>query len=204
MKVFQKFVQLWQVETYEPLPRRNEVDLIVSISYTTLPKRLTDATKANLELALKYVKVYPQARLAFSSCSYTFPGADKVEHILQMRMCAEAKVKPIVAKPMVNTVDEAMNIRAILNEKGIHPKCILIVTGELHSRSARYVWEKVFPGARIFIRCTPCDFEVQPDHPVLDQRVIWKWVRSNVLRQVALRCLPLSYVRKIKHKPAPC
>ncbi len=200
------FVRFWKTEDGEyggGSPVMDKVDVIVPISYTTLRDRLTDGTKANIERAIEYrINWHPNASIAFSSCSYPFKGAEQVEDKLRAGMCRKEGIEPIIAEPMVNTVDEAMNIRDALNTQGIHPKCILIVTGELHSRSARYIWKKIFPEAQILITCIPHELEIQPDHIVLDQRVMWKWVLSNIKREIALRIIPLSWLRKIKHKPA--
>lgn len=197
------FVRYWKKESGEEM-EDTRADLIVPISYTTLQNRLTDATCANVELVLKLRKSwYPDARIAFSSCSYPFPGAELVEDRLRTEMCRKAGVEPIVAAPMVNTVDEAMNIReAMMKHKGLYPQSILIVTGELHSPSAKYIWQELFPKARILIRCISYKLEIQPDHLVLDQRTMGKWILSNIKREVALRVLPLSVIRKIQHKAA--
>lgn len=204
MSLLSTFVRYWKSENKSQDILRSDVDLIVPISYTTLRDGLTEATKRNMEIAIseKIERSSSSIRLAFSSCSYPFKGAEIVEDKLRSEMCRQVVIYPILARPMVNTVDEAFNVRDALNERGLKPKCILIITGELHSRSARYVWKKLFPEARILIRCIPYSLEIQPDHIVLDQRQMGKWVLSNVKREIALRLLPLSFVRKFQHKPA--
>lgn len=180
------------------------VEAIVPISFVTGKESLTYATLGNMRGAVKFSKMFPDARVAWSSCSYPFPGAEEVENAYRVKMLKNERprMEPIIAGPMINSVDEAMKIKEKLAERGISPKCILLVTGELHSRSARYIWKKVFPGTRILVSCIPYTLEIQPDHPVKDQRVMWKWVLSNILRQAALRVLPLDMVRKIQHKAA--
>jgi len=197
------FVKYWKTENTKEEIRSADVELIVPISFTTLRNKLTFGTLVNVTTAVMYkVRFFPDARIAFSSCSYPFNGAEHVEDELRTDICQNAGIKPIIAEPMVNTVDEAMNIREALNSKGINPKCILIVTGELHSPSARYIWKKLFPDAKILISCIPHHMEIQPNHLVLDQRTMLKWVVSNIKREIALRLLPLSFVRKIQHKAA--
>lgn len=203
-KLFDLFVSIWKTENTGDEIRAANVDLIVPISYTTLRSELTDATIANVKRAIKYcLEDFPNsACVAFSSCSYLFQDAARVEDGFRNGLCHDAGIEPIVAKSMINTVDEAMNIRDALDARGIRPKCLLIVTGELHSPSARYIWEKLFPEARVLIACIPCELEIQPNHLVLDQRKMWKWVLSNIKREVALRILPFPIIRKIQHKAA--
>lgn len=195
------FVRIWKTENTLEQIGSAPIDLIVPLSFTSLPGTLTIGTGMSLERALGYhINYFPSASVAFSSCSYVFPGAEKVEDALRTETCRQAGIEPIVAKSMVSTVDEAVNIQEALDARGIHPKCILIVTGELHSRSARYIWQKLFPGSQILITCISYQLEIQPNHPVLDQRQMWRWVLSNIKREIALRCLPLGWIRKMQHK----
>ena len=116
---------------------------------------------------------------------------------------------------MGNTIDEAYKIKLTLDTVGIHPKGIMICTGELHGPSAKLVYRMFFPESRIFISTVSYRLEIQPDHPVLDQRTMNRWILSNVKRQAALRACygiwkinrPLGLkclhvLRKIKHKAA--
>ena len=197
-------VKHWKTEDPFSEIRKANVDLIVPVSYTTLRDRLAIATEMNLKMALRYhVTVFRRKpKFAFSSCSYPFSGAEMVEDRLKTGFCNRMDVVPIQAKPMMNTVDEAMRIKETLEKRNFNPHCILLVTGVLHSPSARYIWEKLFPDARILISCTPREYEVQPDHMVFNQRKMWKWVLSNIKREIALRILPLSFVRTIRHTAA--
>jgi hypothetical protein len=196
-------VDYWKTEDAMDDIRAAEVGLIVPTSYTTLRTELTEATRCNLRRAIEFqIQYFPSARIAFSSCSYPFHGAEDVENELRTEICRSAGIEPIIAEPMVNSVDEALSISDELCIRETTPRCILLVTGELHSPSVRYIWSKLFPYSRILIACIPYQFEVQPDHLVLDQRKMWKWVLSNIKREIALRVLPLNWVRKIQHKRA--
>jgi hypothetical protein len=176
-------------------------DVVVPISYTTRVEELTNCTKENLKVAVSFSRLY-LIKLAFSSCSYVFPGSEIVENTYKKQFCLDNGINPIIARPMVNTVDEAFQIKDELDRRGIKPKNIILVTGELHSWSAHYVWKRVFPESRIFVKCNSCYKEVQEDHPVLASRTLARWTISNLLREAALMFLPLKYVRTVKHKAA--
>lgn len=196
------FIRLWKKENIEEEIKTANISLIVPISFTTLRSKLVNGTRVNMEKAIQYqIEWFPNAVVAFSSCSYLFDGSEIVENSFRAEMCQKAGIEPIIAKSMINTVDEAMSIRDALNIRRIYPKCILLVTGELHSRSVYYIWRKLFPDAYILITCIPHKLEIQPDHLVLSQRKTWTWIRDNIARQIALRILPLSWIRKIRHKP---
>ncbi len=200
MKIFQIFVKFWKVETFDKSQiSEDAIGMIVPISFTTLRDRLVNGTEANDKSAIALHKSFPNAKFAFSCCSYIFPGADKVEERLRLQQFETAGIRPIVADSILNTVDEALQIKEKLDSLNIHPKGIIVITGELHSRSTAYIWKKVFPETKIWIHCTPYTLEVQPDHLVKSQRKMWTWVRDNIVRQIALHLLPLNFVRKIKH-----
>ena len=200
-KIKQWFVELWSIG--RSIGKNESVDVIVPISYTTGRDSLVNATLCNLSVALSQQKRFSKAILAFSNCAYPFENAAKIEsglkHVI-IRIHGQGEV--IEALPMNNSVEEAENIKLRLQEINLFPSSILIVTGEMHSRSALYIWRKTFPNSKIHIVTIPLICEVQSDHPVLAQRSAWKWIISNILRQVALRVLPLDIVRKIQHQPA--
>ncbi len=197
------FVNWWKIEHDQQTILDAGIDLIVPISYTMLRLRPTAATQANLAQAIDFKRHFPQARVAFSSCSYPFPGADRIEDNFRMAELRMRNIEPIIASPMINSIGEARNIRKKLIKQSIMPKAILLTTGELHSRSAFYIWKKIFPEARIYISCISHRLEVQPDALVLNQQTMPRWVMANVSRQIALQTLPLHLVAKIHHKTLP-
>ncbi|MEK7645213.1 MAG: hypothetical protein AAB391_02755 [Patescibacteria group bacterium] len=199
-------VDLWKVES---LPGDHlgspDLRLVISTSYVTRRDRLTDATQETLRVGLEYLKRFPQAWLAFSPCRYPFPGAEEVELVLRVAQISDG-CKYFSAGSMDNTVQEAQQIRAALDSRasvaGIRkgsPYSILVVTGEMHSRSARLIWEHYFPEATVFICCIPHHFEYQPDHPVDMQRGPWKWAFANLARHFLLLTIGVERTGKFKH-----
>ena len=195
--VLQKLVDWWKLADLPETISRRLVGLIVPISYTTKRDQLTEATKENLATASRWLKKHPSARLAFSNCAYTFPGAARVEQRLKLDYLKRLgnKVEFLLAGDMNNSVEEALQIRSACDKEGSSPRRILIITGEMHSRSARLIWRWVFPEAEILVSCTSYRCEAQSDHPVRVQRSCWKWFAANVARQVLLRVLGLKLAR---------
>ena len=179
-----------------------DVDLIVPVSYTTTPSRLTRATEANLRLAMFLFEHFSGARMAMSNCSYPFAGAEVREMDLKREITLGDKPVPVIwAAPMRNSVEEAEAIKIALARcsKRYWPKHILVVTGEMHARSARIIWREVFPDAKIAIRCTPYHYEYQSDHCVKVQRSGWAWLGANLARHILLRLVGLR-IRSLQHR----
>ena len=201
-------VSLWKKECPFPSGVLPGPDLIVSTSFVTGKEALTNGTRKALEIAIELgTKYNHRPILAMSHCSYPFPGAEKVEERLRQDVVDQAdrqvghKIfsRVIHADPMVSTVNEALNVEKALDALGIRPSTIIVVTGECHSRSALYIWKKVFPHADVYLELIDFCYETQPDHPVHDQRSPWKWFIMNILRQCALRVFPLHALAKVQH-----
>jgi uncharacterized SAM-binding protein YcdF (DUF218 family) len=164
--LLQLFAFLWRSiddihyssDNAEVLEKLKGVDVIVPLSYTTGRRQLMDATELNLLEALQYKKICPDAQIAFSSCSYPFEGAAYIEHRLKVKILIESRVDFISGEDMINSVDEAEKIKEALLKEGVSPRRILLVTGELHTRSARYIWSKLFPEAEILVAYIPYPF----------------------------------------------
>jgi hypothetical protein len=181
----------------------SNIDLIAPLSYATCRACLAHATLYNALGAVEWASSFPDAKVALSPCSYPFEGAAEVEIAFRKKIFLRHGIEPIIAEPMVNSIDEAEKIRDKLQSLAIKPKNILLLTGEMHSRAARIIWCKTFPDAYVFVRCeTPCELEVQDDHPTPDQQRMGTWMRQSVKRYVAVRTLPLSLLRKIRHRAA--
>ena len=200
--MLQIFVQLWRSENSLNEVGESPVDLIVPICYAMSgPNRLGVATRLNFEKALQFLTVFPKASLAFGNCSYIFPGSEKVESELKRKMFPALSYMDVVEVTLRNSVEEAENVRTVMGDKGIEPRCILVVTGELHSRSARFIWQRVFPYATILIHCIACSNEVEMDHLIRVQRTIPRWICANLARHFLLRTVGLS-IRNLHHRIA--
>lgn len=195
-------VSWWRKEN--PI-KEGTAEIVVAISYCTGKDRLMEATKANLANAINFCTRHHHAHLCFSrGCSYPFNGAEDVEWSLKIETIPPYMHRPVVGGPMVNTVDEAFNIRDELRAKGLISSIrrILICTGPVHARSAYLIYRELFPGSVVYLQLCAQGDETQPDHSVRSQRSPWVWFISNIARHVALLVLPLKVVRKIKRKSA--
>lgn len=217
---FERFVRWWRVpeEDVWSICRYHKVDLIVAVSYTTTKNRLVEATEMNLDRARKLKENFPDALLLFCSCEsngYPFYGAGCIENNHKIAYLRKYNIEPLVAPNMANTIDEAQKQKALLDIKNLHPNCMVICTGELHGPSSLLVWKMLSPETEVLVSTIPAEFEIQPDHPVEDQRTMGRWIWSNIKRQAALRVVyliwlfnrklglkALGFLGKIKHKPA--
>ena len=189
------FLKLWGDEN--PQSDVRDIDLIVPISYTTKRDELVDATKENLLRAVAYKKIFPTATVVVSNCAYTFPGAELAEEKFKRQILEKESIEFVSAAAMNNSVQEAEQIRKALD---FEPRRILIVTGQMHARSARLIWGKIFPAADIVVRCIDYKSEWQKDHPVRVQRNAYVWAFANVARHILIRTFGLSFVARLHHR----
>lgn len=168
------------------------VDLIVPISYSILPHGLTQATRINLDAAIDLREQFPNAFVALSNCAYTFPGAAEKEKNLRDEILRKRGIytRYVWAEDMNNSVQEAKRIKEAMEMLvpmfAPDPRCIVIVTCQMHSRSAKYIWRHVFPRAEILCYTNNWIHEAEPDQPVKIQRSHWLWFFGNIARQMAL------------------
>lgn len=196
------FIKIWGVDT--PLIADFKPDIIAPLSYAVKKNSLTNGTREILKTAIKYWQKFPSALLVFASSAHSFPSSDKVEEKFKLEILDQMGVpreSVLYCGPIVNTVTEAEAICRTLQKAGEHPKNILLVTGILHSRGAKYIWEKTlrkyFPGTILKIAVIHFEYEYQKDHPLFFQRGPLRWIFANIGRQLALRLLGLKFVRKI-------
>ncbi len=161
----------------------HDIDLIVPLSYATLASRLTNGSRRSLLKALQYKKRFPQATLVFSNPNHSgFDECDVREYELKKQLLDG--VSHICAKTCSNSIQEAEAVRAAVQQ--ISPRRILVICGEVHSRSARIIWREIFPEATILIRCVPYACEYQEDHPFWIERQAMRWFFASLVRQVLL------------------
>lgn len=179
-------------------------DCIVALSYTVKRDALVNGTREILLGAIEHWKKFPSAYIAFANSAHCFPGSDKVEEKFKFQLIDKAQVpRSLVFScgPAINTVTEAEAICKGLQSAKQYPKNILIVTGPLHSRAVRFVWEKIAPqyfkGVCISIAAIAPEYEYQKDHPLMFQRGLGRWIFANIIRQVILRIFGLRIARKI-------
>lgn len=189
--ILDKLVSYWTDEDWLDAFRLNTRtdNIIVPLTYTILPTGLTDATREILFEAIRMGKIFPVAKMAMVNCGYTFTGAAAKEKKFKLEVLRLVGLKNEViwAEDANNSEEEAKRIKEALEKLGIQPRRILIVTGMIHSRRAKFIWRKEFPEAEIFCRCVSWRWETQCNHPNPIQRVQWIWYLANVAVYVAIR-----------------
>ncbi len=175
------------------LPEALVPDVIVPISYMTGRHELVKATKEHFVDALKLaISINDPSRICVVHCCcyYAFNGSEEVEQRLKNRIsdliCRDKDIRILEGEPMVNSVIEAMNIRKVLQCEKIEPKNMLIITSQAHARSAYYIYSRLFPNTRVFLKLFRFENEYQADHLVFDQRTPWRWITMNIFRHSIL------------------
>src|SRR3989344_2980785 len=183
-------LKIWKVDDKDQCVNS---DVIVALSYAVKKDSLTDGTRETLKTAIEYVKRFPSALLVFANSSHCFLGSEKTEERFKLEMTYQAEIprsSVISCGPIINTVTEAEAICRTLQRLEKQPKNILIITGTMHSRGARYIWSKMlkkyFPGAKLSVAVIPFEYEYQNDHPLVFQRGPIRWIFANIGRQLAL------------------
>lgn len=200
MRLPKFLLNLWINENRYLITANDYFDLIVPISYSTGREKLVIATEAIARRAADLAKMYPKAAVVVSNCEYTFPGAEEVEWKFKQKVFAGYDVKARRAGNMNNSVQEAQAIAKYIAEYNLNAARILIVTGEMHSRSARWIWQRAMPCSKIVVTCVSNELEWQKDHPVLVQRTAWKWFLANVARQILLQVFGLDRIGRLHHR----
>lgn len=197
-----KFVAIWKSENSTKEINEALVDLVVPICYAMSGKdSLSLATKWDFIFATRVLLHLPNATLAFGNWPYAFPNAEYDESRLKRDLTPSSFHGRVLEVTLRNSVDEAERIRDASLKIGFNPKCILIITGELHSRSARLIWQKVFPNARILITCINYRLEFEKGHVIRVQQALWKWLIVTLGRHLLLRTFGLS-IRILRHRVA--
>jgi hypothetical protein len=197
-------IEKWKVENSFEEICRAKIDIIVPICYAVLGKdRLASATELNFKQALNFLEMKPEAHLAFGNCTYFSEGEKEIEARLKREIFPElSSLKDFIEVSLENSINEAKRIRQALIDKGMAmPKCILIITGEIHSRRARRIWRKVFPGTKILVACISYYNETSKDYPIKDQQTTWRWLGVGVAAHL-ISYLPhgISFLENLHHK----
>ena len=191
---------MWKIEDNASLVENRLFDLIVPISYSTRRDKLVTATEEIVRRAAELAQGHPEAVVVLSTCGYTFRGAEEIEWTYKQNLFEQYGITARRAGSMNNSVQEADAVAKYVALHRLHSKRILIVTGEMHSRSARWIWRQVMPDSKISTVCISSRYEWQPDHPVLVQRGPWRWFAANIARQILLRILGLDRTGRLHHR----
>ena len=173
-KILNWLVWAWTLHGHD-LPLGMIPRVIVAISYVTGRNRLMKATEQHFSFALDFAADMDDSGrtcVAHSCCWYSFYGADQVERRFKKGLiytiCAGKAVQVVEGSPMINTVVEAQNIKKALADAGIRPATMLVVTSQAHSRSAYWIYSRLFPRTEIYLKIFPFENEYQDYQPIPD------------------------------------
>lgn len=188
-----QLVSFWHVSDSEEEIIQANPDVIVAICYGTFRHRLTKATEKNLIRALEWGRRFPEAIILYGNCPYVFTGAVVVEEKFKRQIIERERPQNRIVRfgDLKNSFGEGFQGRAKFRELGIHPRSILLVTGEMHSRDARYIWRKLNPEARVSVYTIPYQLEAERNHPVKAQQTHWGWARAVPKRRALALTHPI-------------
>ncbi len=186
-------VRLWQVDDV-----LCQEDAVAAVSYGLRPDRtLTSGTKAIDELATGIFAWSRASVLAYGVNTHT------VDPNAEMKLRAKdfgslPSGSTLCVGTVESTIEEAERIAAELRAKGYRPRSLVVVTGACHSRTARWVWKKVFPKTQVFVRSISLYEEVDPENPMVFLRNGWTWFGVNIARHLVFRLLGYRIARALK------
>lgn len=202
------FCKWWSVRNTLP----PNIDLICLVSFGATGDDLSNGLKKVVKEGVRLQGIYPDARVVFGE--FTKNPITGIETALKLVSFPKA----LVAGQVISTIEEAEKWRAVCGN--FKPQNgIVIVTDEMHSRSARRVSNRVWNGwwfARlwkriasqpiipVFVATFPTRDGIDAANPMVALRNQKLWVRNNVLREAFLVFVPFGYsiMKKLNiHQP---
>ncbi len=191
------FVRFWRVDDGPQV-----ADVVAAVSYGLRPDRtLTSGTEAINKLAIRAFNWSRARTLVYGVNTHT------VDPVVEMRLRAEdfesiPRDFTLCVGRVESTIEEAEHIATGLRAVSRFPRSLIVVTGACHSRTARWVWKKVFPKTRVFVRSIPIDEELDSNSPMVFLRNGWTWLGINVARHVVFRIIGYRVARLLPlHQP---
>jgi uncharacterized SAM-binding protein YcdF (DUF218 family) len=187
------FANDFWVQRGEEIPYA-KADIIVGIGYSMGMKGVLARGSASVfrQVALRFERE-PQAKVVFGVFDHHQWFIDQKLKRRALQSCGISTARTIELGPVSSTISEAKRARQVLDEKGIKPHNIVIVTGVSHSRTCYMIWRKFFRSARIEIVAIPIEDEIDKDDVVANQRSAWRWFAVNIARHVIFRIVLLFF-----------
>jgi hypothetical protein len=162
-----------------------ETDIIVGIGFSMGMKGVLARGAASVfRQVVQRFEREPRAKVVFGVFNHHRWFIDQKLKRRALQSCGVSTSRTIELGPVSSTIIEASSARQILDEKGIKPHNIVIVTGVSHSRTCYMIWRKFFRSVRIEIMAIPIEDEIDKDDVVINQRSGWRWFAVNVTRHV--------------------
>ncbi len=176
--------------------------LICMVSFGATRSRLTNGTKNVVKLGLELLEKYPQAKVVFGE--FTENPTTGLEAELKLVSFKDA----VFAGSVISTIEEAEKWRASLPAGFVPKEGVVIVTDEMHSRSARRISNRVWNGwwlvrlwkyithesmVLVYVATFATRDGIDTANPMVALRNQKLWVRNNVLREFFLVFMPFGY-----------
>ncbi len=201
MKTIDVFCQWWGVGTpVSQLPTEIYMTCLTAFGATAFS--LTYGSEWVLTLGKELCRRSPHTFVISGEFTGNpVPGLEKNLRVV------EIGEKLIFAGRVLNTIGEAQAWKNTV-QPSFFPYTLVVVTDEMHSRSARRVSNRVWNGwwglrivkkllgmplVRVLVTTFPTREAIDPQSPMTALRSQWLWVRTNVLRECFLMFVPFGF-----------
>lgn len=202
-----KFCKWWGVTNTLP----PEANIIALVSFGATKDRMTYGLQKVVNLGLGLTQRYPTGKVVFGEFTEN-PSVG-----LERRLKKQKFPNSFFVGNVISTIEEAE--KWFFHLYHLRPTHIVIITDEMHSRSAHRVSNRVWNGiwykrswkwvtgrpmVTIHMATFPTKLAIDPESPMTALRSQWLWVCNNVLRELFLMCIPFGYtiMKKLKiHQP---
>lgn len=185
-QIFRVLVRLWVLPS-DPIPQK--VEVIVPLTYGSYKDKLLWAQYEFGYEANRIWDAHKEAIIISGAWSHSpNPEFEKNE---RKRIMGD---RPVVHYgEALNTIDEAEKIRDFcLQRYGRVPSTIVLVTGQMHGRAVKLVWQKTFQQSQIAIRYVPWQYEIETNNVMLLARDKRSWLASQIGRQALISWVPFD------------
>ncbi|MHB1316298.1 MAG: hypothetical protein ACYCZW_00385 [Minisyncoccota bacterium] len=191
-----QFSKWWSIKNTLPA----HTDLIALVSFGATSTRMTYGLLSVVSIGRNLKRHYPTAKVVFGE--FTENKVHGLEYDLKTQVFPNA----VYCGEVISTIEEGEYW--YYATQNTNPKNIVIVTDEMHSRSAWRVsnrvwnglwyerlwkWIMVKPMVKIHIKTFPTCFAIDSENPMAALRNQWLWTRNNILRELFLMFMPFGY-----------
>lgn len=198
-----KFCKWWSVKNRLP----QDAQLICLVSFGMRPDGYTNGLHEVVKIGHTLSQKYPEALICFGYFTGNQMRNPEVEE--QTKCCEFQRDRVIPVGDVISTIEEAQKwwVEALERINLDDQKNIMIVTDEMHSRSARRAANRVWNGwwlkrafawtegdfTNIHVVTFPTEYAIDPRGPMTALRDKKKWVIANVAREFFLMFIPFGY-----------
>lgn len=203
--LFDAIVKLWKTCDSTGLYSKGTI-VIVPITYGSSREKLALGTIEALARAVYlWERSDREAYIAYGMPTNCYQGSASIEHRMKLAYLKSLGVfenKLIFGEECANSITEAKAVQKLITTAALEPRTCIVVCTQLHSRSVRYIWKRLFPRCDVRIVCLQGHPDVEKGHQILTQRSKWLWLFANFARHAALKTLGMERIEKISHPHA--